>query len=316
MATSRVVLNAVLNEATPIFLASRNEDDSHLTLHVAAGCNVAALKNRINDELAKIPDQISVSVRAHNSRQLAFPRSLEHWLASFLTDQVIYDPTMILGRARALVFAAKTCRSKFGNGIKGMLFDPLSRKLLVLVRSSQLLNVAHLQAQIKETLTSAHNIADTEADMSWLRSVEIVSHLPSQKLVPIDAQSATLFGKLARFVRRWRTPGLLAVAISAAAGLPAAASTNAGQQLSGGPAHLASANTTVAAHDEYGLLAALAVFTDGQRVDESNAFGTAGMRAYFGKMHVAQNQNRRRRREPEEIGQVGGGGGGGAGPGS
>jgi hypothetical protein len=311
MNTHGELLSAILNENTPVFLAS-GDGESRLTLHVADTCDLAALKWRIDEAQGRGVSKMRVSVRKHQPRRLAFPRSLEHWLRQFSADQTVYDPTLIVERARALVSTAKICRSAFGQAIKSVLFDPASRNLFFVVRHPGAINLEQLQAQIEpatKTGCLSKDMPDSAANDRWLGAIRIVTAPPKQKLVPVDARSAGILSNVARIARRWRGSILLAAAFSALAGLPAAANTNVGQTfMSRASLEPTTTSRSIPATDEYGLLPALSVFADGPASQSSEAFVSKGLRVYFGNMKLAQNdKKRRRRREPEEIGQIGAG---------
>src|SRR4029077_13415172 len=97
------LLRVVLGElGTPVFLAGFNSRRSRLTVHVPAGYDLAALRAQAKRAADQAGEAIAISVHAHRLHKLAYPRSLEHWLARFDVDQVVYDPTMIVSRARGL----------------------------------------------------------------------------------------------------------------------------------------------------------------------------------------------------------------------
>ena len=280
MGTRSEFLHTLLKESAPIFLASGDARGKRLTLHVVAGSNLEQLKARIRSALSQTSAKLRVSVRSHKLDRLAFPRSLEHWLRPFASEGVLYDPTMIAARARELLGAAQSCRVALRKSIDGIFCDPVSRNLLILARSG---NIAELQSKLASTIA---------ASAQWEGSIRVVSILPSQNLVPVDAQSARLFPRLGRFIRRWRAPAAVALAISAVSAVPASAHTNGGR--------LDLDRTTLstnAAASEYGMLSKLSVFADGARLGVSDSFVSFGLKMYFGeKQQVAQNKQRSQRR--------------------
>ncbi|MGQ0686092.1 hypothetical protein [Bradyrhizobium sp.] len=312
-------IDALLKEGAPIFAASGDTGGSRLTLHVAAESDVEQLRAGIRSALSETSAKLRVSVRTHRLYRLAFPRSLEHWLRPF-SDGILYDPTMIVARARELLSSAQSCRTALGRAVDGIFCDPASRSILVLARGG---NLADLQSRI------ASAVAVTGG---WEGSIRVVSVLPRQTLVPVDAKTAGYLARLSRFIRRWRTPGAVALAISAASAIPASAHT--------GGARLDMERTTLSmnatAESEFGVLSRLSVFADGARPGEADAFVTIGLQMYFGdKVLIAQRRKQTRceygrlpngRCAEEEVGQTGPGaagpggtggpGGGGAGPGS
>jgi len=322
-------LRALLMEGAPIFVASGDAGGSRLTLHVTAGSNVELLRERIRYALSQTSDKLRVSVRSHKLHRLAFPRSVEHWLRPFSSEGVLYDPTMIVSRARELQRTAQSCRATLGNAVDGIFYDPVSRNLFVLVRGG---NLAERQAKIAtgDVASMAH-----AATSGWDGSVQVVSALPRQKLVPVDAQSAGHVARLVRFIRRWRTPGTVALAISAASALPAAAHTNARHLNLERPA----LSATVDAVGHYGVLTSLSVFADGTRLDGAAPFVSYGLKMYFGEQQQFALNTRQAKKKwrcdkdkewwcdpSEEVGQTGGAagaggaggtaGGGAGGPGS
>ena len=314
-------LLTLLKEGAPVFLASGDARGSRLTLHVTSGSDIEQLKLRIRTVLSETSAKLRVSVRTHKLDRLAFPRSLEHWLRPFASEGVLYDPTMIAARAQELLNTARSCRATLGKIVDGIFFDAASRSMLVVVRGGNLIELQSKIASIAVVSTK------------WEGSIRVVSVLPRQTLVPIDARSAALLLRLSRFVRRWRSPGAIALAISAALAVPASAHTNAGRL----DLERATLSTIVQPASEYGVLAKLSVFSDGARLGESDPFISVGLKTYFGdKQLFAQiRRNSQKRCETgrvnargqcpeEELGQTGtgtgtgtvGAGSGASGPGS
>ena len=319
---ARILLQELRGEGAPVFLAGIDHQRSRLTLHVHTGCDVDQVRNQAQRALAKAGEQIRISVRAHRLHQLAFPRSLEHWLKRFDVDELLHDPTLIMARGRGLVMAAKSCRSAIGNVIRGIFFDPDRRTLFVLHRSkSDAATVAALRLRVATIVnevwdsSAAHPEHSTESQTRI--NVQVVSNLPRRKMVPVDAMSASLAGRMGRAIRRWRAPGAVALAIATVA-VPAAAHTDAGQ-LGHRSIRAEGIGTSVRASGEFGVLFGLSVFADGPQRWESDAFASAGLRLYFGDViRLAQQSlpridvpgrtepRKKRRRDPDNTGQVGG----------
>jgi hypothetical protein len=321
------LLKDVLGEGTAVFLAGFDRAGAQLTLHIPAGHDVTEIRARAR---RAIPDeQIRISVQSHRLRDLAFPRSIEHWLRRFDIEDVIHDPTMIVARARSLVQAAQSCRAKFGQAISSILFEPDSRTLFVQVGKGQALN--ELRAPVAAVLADVWR-GPTAATLDWRPSLQVVSDLPSRKMVAIDAMSGSVRRIFRRAIRRWRLPGAIAMTLSALT-LPAAAHTD--SPLSGRDMSRAPVNSAVAI-GEFGVLSGLSVFTDGQVPRNAGAFASSGLDFYFAEgsqgvssrlLQLAEVKKKRRRRDPTETsripsrdpaetGQVGGGPAGGTGPGS
>jgi hypothetical protein len=302
-----MVLAARLHETlstlgTSVFLTTFDSARRTLAVHVPLGCDVAEVKSRIQREVDEVEDRIQVSVHAHKARDLTFPTSVERWIERFGSGDVLYDPTMIMTRARAMVQTAKLCRSACGDLIGGLFFDPLRREVFVLCQKNRDANlISALHARITEVAKQAS--AQTGAD------IRIVSDLPRRKLVPIDGHSASIVRKIMRAARRWRMHSTVAAAMLVGSAVPATAYNIEGD------VRLPAGETTAATAGEFGVLRGLSVFED-------DAFSSAGLELYFGKvvtrtdalMQLAQAVRRNCRpgesrasgcRDPNEVGQVG-----------
>jgi hypothetical protein len=267
----------------PVFFAGVNTSMSRLTVHVHAGCDVAALKAQVASAVQKAGETLEVTVRAHRLGQLAFPRSLEQWLAHFkVGERVLHDPTMIVSHARRLLAAAKSCRTALGNDIAGSFFDSDRRTLFVLARKGC---APMLQPGVAAIVAGAY--APGLGVGSSPVNVQVVEDLPRRGLVPVDARSASLLRRIARTVRRWLAPAAVALAIS---GAPAAASINPVQV---GPAAVSARVAGAPSHSEFGVLSGLSVLTEGQRYD---AFAATTLKWFFGgtgqgaAIHLAQSK--------------------------
>jgi len=314
---SGALLRVVLGElGTPVFLAGFNSQRSRLTVHVPAGYDLTALSAQAKRAADKAGAAIAISVRGHRLRKLAHPRSLEHWLARFDVDQVVYDPTMIVSRARGLVAAAKSCRSMFGQAISGLFFDPDRRTLFVLDRGkSDAATASTLRLRVRAAMDEAGEQSATS--QSWT-DVQIVAALPARKLIPVDRKSASVVRGLGRAARRWFAPIAVALALAGTA-VPAAAKVDT-QKMGGISAPTAA--TRSLAQGEFGILVGLSVFADNARQYQLDAFASAGLQRYFGEgmeggklIRLARKRHRidcsderagTRARDPNCVGTVGG----------
>jgi hypothetical protein len=322
---TKVLVGTILGEIkSPIFFAGLDSQRSELTLHVSEGADLASLQasaKRVADKIG----HMGVSIRSHRLGKLAHPRSVEHWLRQFASDEIIYDPTMVMSRARGLLAASKACRAVLGDAITGAFFDPDLRTLFILNRDKTGHAAATLTPRVRATVEQAWGQAKAQnshavRDQSWA-SIQVVSELPHRELIPIDAKSASLARGVRRTIRRWFAPLALAFTLVGVA-VPASANVGAGQF---GP-QAGSQATTVARDDvsqKFGILRSLSVFGDNVMPSKLDFFAFAGLHQYFGDKgirvaamyrcpdgtivtdkdrcevgEVGQNQN-------EEIGQVG-----------
>ncbi|MCW5745753.1 MAG: hypothetical protein KIT36_06095 [Alphaproteobacteria bacterium] len=268
--------------AAPVFLADMDHTSARLRLHVRRGIDVADVQARAQAALDTAGQPIEVVVRAHDLRSLAFPRSLEHWLGRFQLGEVVYDPTMIVGRARALLRGAKACRAGLAGKVRGIFFDPGRRSLFVLIKGQGGADLA-TREQVRSLVDAAWSPEAAEAADSVATpprvNVQAVTSLPRGEVVPVDNKSASLARRLGSEVRRWLAPLALALAAAAIAG-PATAKTDGRLPGLAGDARTASKSATVPA--EFGVLSGLSVFADGQRRFELDAFASSGLHMFFG----------------------------------
>jgi hypothetical protein len=267
------LLQRVLGEVkTPIFLAGFDIRHSQLTLHVSEERDVVAMKAAAQRAAATCGEPIEVTVCTHRLRNLAQPRSLEHWLRKFDVDEIIHDPTMVISRARALLATAKSLRANLGSEIAGLFVDPQRRVIFALTRSKN-----------DPAALSAVNLRlRTMVPAGELWSAQAVDRLPNRELVPIDASSASTVRGLRRAIRRWFAPLAVALALFGIGTAPAAAAadpTHAGRK------HAISGQAITAkipAQHKFGMLGALSVFGDNPVPYEIDAFAAAGLQRYFG----------------------------------
>jgi hypothetical protein len=282
MHSEKRVPAGLVGRGAPVFLAGFA--GSRLILHVPAGCDVGEIKRRALQEMgSKTSD---VHVIEHELKKLAFPISLEQWLESFDGQDVIHDPTMIVKRARLLLVTANACRQNFADAISSVVFDPNTRSLFVVLKTSD--ELVKRRTQIAEFVTSFWR-DQLDAGSTWRPSLHVVADLPRRKLVAVDARSAALSQRIKRTIHRWRTPSAVALALSMLA-TPAAAKLG----------------TSVSA--DFGVLSALSVFTDGQVPANAGSFAAKGLDEYFGDRNLIIAQAPRRR-DPPPPGQGPGGGG-------
>jgi hypothetical protein len=270
---------------------------------VRRGVDVAEVRARVQAALDSASQPVEVVVRAHDLGQLAFPRSLEHWLDRFQLGDVIHDPTMIVARARALLLAARACREAMGSQARGIFFDPARRALLVLAKGGRNGVAASTHAWVRSLVDEAWARAAADADASIAAaakvSVQAVASLPKGDLVPVDARSASIGRRIGSAMRRWLAPLALVLAAGAIAA-PATAKTD-GRQPAISSSAAGSAGKQATGPAGFGVLTGLSVFADGQSRYQPDAFASSGLKMFFGSTvqrgqgtQVAQGNIRRR----------------------
>jgi hypothetical protein len=262
----------LVSVAAPVFLADMDHATSRLRLHVRRGIDVAAVRSRVQAAIDAAGQPVEVAVRSHDLEQLAYPRSLEHWLGRFRLGDVVYDPTAIASCARALLLAAKACRDAMDRQVKGIFFDPSRRTLLVLVQAGKDGVTPATLDWVRNLVDEAWVSGDVEAVAKV--SLEAVVSLPRGDLVPVDAASAPMGRWISTTIRRGLAPLALMLAAGAISGPAAAMSGNARQPTF-------STNDSQSG-DRYGVLSGLSVFAEGQRRYELDAFASRGLNMFFG----------------------------------
>jgi hypothetical protein len=267
-------------------------------------------------------EPIKVAVCTHRLRKLAHPRSLEHWLRKFNVDQIIYDPTMVISRGRALLATAKSLRASLGTAIAGLFVDPQRRVIFVLTRSKN--DPAALSAfnlRLRTIVQEAWHQALPDSEQPiW--TAQAVEKLPNRELVPIDANSASMARGLRQAIRRWFAPLAVALALAGIA-VPAAANVDPLQNLRQQSNKQITATKADGNH-KFGILSALSVFGDNVVPRDVDLFASAGLQQYFGgnrgaakgvRVAAVIHHHHRRLKRIEEVpeqgperGQVGGGG--------
>src|SRR5262249_12830509 len=140
--------------------------------------------------------------------------------------------------------------------------------------------VSIARARIIKILDDAWGRAEAHTDNSVADElhvdVRVVTDLPRRRLVPVDARSASVIRTMGRAIRHWLAPGAIAIAVTTIA-VPAAAHSNATNQ---GHDRVSAAGPNVRAAGEFGILFGLAVFADGPRQNEPDAFASSGLQQY------------------------------------
>jgi hypothetical protein len=224
-------LGTALRElATPIFAATRS--DGALFVHVAA---VVGRREAAAGIRRALEGERNLTIRFHNERDLLTPRSLERLVRRFTGDEVVYDPTESVTRAKALVAAAHASRAALGAKIGGLFYAPRLRTLFVALDAKQIAvgekikvgALAEIERQIAAALRGAFagRISDCPA-------VRVGFGVPAIELVPVDQRSVTGWSRRALgLVRRYWKPVAIATlfgfgANAAAAKDPAVSQTN------------------------------------------------------------------------------------------
>lgn len=216
--------------AAPIFAATRA--NGALFVHVAAVARQSEVAAGIRGALK---GETHLEIRFHNTRDLLTPRSLERLVRRFTGDDVVFDPTGSVARAKALVAAAHASRAALGAKVGGLFYAPRVRTLFVVLDAKRVAAggkirvgaLADLERRIAAALRGqfAGRISDCPA-------VRVGFGVPAIELVPVDQRSVAGWSKRAFHVlRRYWKPVAIATlfGVGASAGAakdPAVSQTN------------------------------------------------------------------------------------------
>lgn len=264
----------VHSPAAPVFLADIDPARRMLRLHVRRGVDVRTVGESARAFLETQDRCLAVTVEQHRRKDLILPRSLEHWLSRLAPVEVVYDPTLVVARARYLIDLARRVRLALGRRVKGVFFDYARNQIVVVVRpvgdrgeTTTIVQRAVAEAS-RDVEASALGIGQVGA------SFRIVNERPAKELVPVDGLSVSVLGGLRRLARQALTSAAMAVAGLAAIG-PAAAST--GSRSAPHPADTA----------QFGFLLGLSLLSDASSRPGADAFAAAALEMYFGRSAAA-----------------------------
>ena len=229
------VADALRAVAGPVFAATWGDSKQgrQLTVHASAGRGQSALKAGVLGALKGIGVD-GVRVKFHAASALLSPRSLERLVHKFARNEIAYDPTQSLTRAKALVEASHTVRASLAEKVRGLYYAPALRTFYVTLEPSRVVvgdkvKVSEL-ASIERAVLGAVGGAFASQESP---AVRVGFGLPATSLVPVDQLSVAGWGgRAAGLVRRYWKPLTVAAlfgfgsASIARAGGPAVADPN------------------------------------------------------------------------------------------
>jgi hypothetical protein len=235
--SAAAVAATLLDISAPIFAAAwmRGQGGDTLIVHLAAAPKRAVLCATIASALRNVGVE-RVRIRFHNAAQLQSPRSLDRLVARFAGDEIVYDPTGAVARARALVAAGRAVRETLADKLFGLYYAPRLRTFYVALKAASLAHgekvkigaLAEIERSVGAAMTAAFapSLADCPA-------VRIGFGLPVANLVAVDARSVVHWSaRVTRTLRRiWKPLTLAALfgmglTAGASAREPAVSETN------------------------------------------------------------------------------------------
>lgn len=219
-------VSAILeNIQAPIFAAAWSGET--LFVHLAAAPRRGTLRAAISAALSDAGVR-QVRIRFHNAAQLTAPKSLERLVARFAGDEIVYDPTGAVSRARSLVVAGREVRAALGAKLFGLYYAPRLRSFFVALKAANVATGDKLKvgalAEIEKSVAAAMSLAFTADDCP---AVRVGFGLPAASLVAVDARSVQHWStRIVRGLRRVWKPVTLAALFGA--GLAATAQADGG----------------------------------------------------------------------------------------
>lgn len=197
--------------AAPIFAATfvNGAKGGIVTVHVSSVAQKKSVESSIRSAMG-----MPVRVRFHSAASLTAPRSLEKLVRRFKCDEIIYDPTEAMTRAKALVDGAASVRASLGSKLAGVFYAPRLRTLYVALSSKALavgdkVRIAEL-ADIERNILSALRAAFA-GQATDCPAVRVGFGIPRTELVPVDQMSVSSFGRrVVQAVSRYWKPAAIA----------------------------------------------------------------------------------------------------------
>lgn len=221
--------------AAPVFLATWNQrfENGELVIHISSLSNRAGTRKQVMDALGNCKVG-RIRVQFHAPSKLTAPRSLEKLLRRFSADEIVFDPTLSISRARALVRCVEECRERLGKKMASAFYAPRERTLYISLDAQRLalsdkFKIAELAGIEKAMLASLQNAFGAASDCPRIR---LGFGLPKTALVAVDHWSviSSLSLTVHTFLSYWKPAAIAAVlgfgATAAAAKEPAVSQIN------------------------------------------------------------------------------------------
>lgn len=176
---------ALLELSAPIFAATCT--GGTLFVHVAARGRRAAVVAEIRQALGN-----DAQILFYNERDLLTPRSLERFVDRIKGDEVIYDPTGSLTRAKALVSAGRATRQALGAKVGGVFYAPRLRTLFVSLEVNEIAVYRMIKVGVLKDIEREISNAVASAFVgrtSDCPAIRIGFGVPAAELVPVDQRS-------------------------------------------------------------------------------------------------------------------------------
>lgn len=138
----------------PVFAAScsGHPEDKRITVHVAPGQNLHALRSAIFKSMRAVTG-VAPKIRVYSPALLNSAKSLEVLIRKFDGNKIIYDPTGSIARSVALVAASRMVRSVLKERINGLYYAPLLRTYYVVLERVRF--VSNGQVRTSATITES-----------------------------------------------------------------------------------------------------------------------------------------------------------------
>jgi len=184
------ITSALRAIAAPIFAAAWSSQ-SELLVHVAAAPRRALVRRQILDAVRGAGVD-KARVRFHNAAQLHAPRSLERLVARFGGEDIVYDPTEAVARAKILVGASLNVRVSLDDKLFGLYYAPRLRTFYVALKAASLLvgqKVRVTELANIELIVVAAMKAAFASRLDDCPAIRVGFGLPHAHLVAVDGRS-------------------------------------------------------------------------------------------------------------------------------
>lgn len=164
-----------------------------LTAHISTGVGSSKARKAVLSELRQIEGDARCAMKQHKQSKLETAPSLEDFASRYGNSEIVFDPTKVVSRTRALVSFAHDIRAEFTQDeLVGVYWDAALRTAYVVLDPSAYFS----DKKIKGTDIKAAEARVAQAARSYIEDESSIAEhillsfeMPAAALVPVDAAS-------------------------------------------------------------------------------------------------------------------------------
>ena len=240
-----------------------------LTAHMASGVSSARDRRAALNALRSSETGLACRVKQHSQRKIENAKTLETFVGRYGQSEIVFDPTQVVTRTRALVQLSRDLRARFTEKeLIGTYWDSVERNVFVVLDSRAYFSDSKVKGS---DLVAAEDRAK-EAIETYLahdgciaRSVLLSFEMPQTALTPVDEMSFFDLGDAVSSKSSRRHMGAIAALIGAVGATSVAADPAVSQFNSKLSFQSSSTSSTTFGDNDAGLLAGSATVGIGHR---------------------------------------------------